>query len=134
MGNCLEGEIMTVTETSPEIWEKLLEYLETTKDFVIAQSPSLLQETMNYHKISNFILATVCLIGIFVCAYIAYYNYMYPTIDKYDNVSLVNCMAGLFSCVGLLPCIGIFIASVDHLIKIYVAPKYFLIEKIREML
>lgn len=36
-----------------EISMEILEYLRNTKDFVLEQSPEILQEALRYHYISN---------------------------------------------------------------------------------
>lgn len=109
------------------IKEKILSYLESTKDFVLDQAPDVIQQALRYHYINS-------IVGIFVCSFliltlisIAYYNYSHPKLDEYgswETITFIFCFIPSMFC---LPLFAGLLSDIDKLIKISTAPKYFLI-------
>jgi len=59
-----------------------------------------------------------------------YYFWKNPALDQYGSRTIPSVLGLLIPLMVLLPLITQFFCSVDKIIKIYVAPKYFLIDLI----
>jgi hypothetical protein len=113
-----------------EIKKKLLEYLDKTGDFVLEQSPEVMQQALRYHHISATLTFFFCLFSIIILSSIAYNCFFYPTLDKYgcrEVGSVLGCVIPLIFI--WISCLGIF-SSVDTLLKVLCSPKYFLLQLI----
>lgn len=111
-----------------QILQKLIEYLQSTQDFVLQQTPEVIQQALRYHYLSNLIGCIICSFLIIFLIILFYYTYMNPTNDKYDNRDMLSFMICVMSPIfTLISCISLFHYS-DNLIKISCAPKYFLLE------
>lgn len=111
-----------------EIAQKLLDYLDATKDLVLEQAPDIFQQIIRYETISTIygiVIFSTILLGI-ICASI--YMYRNPSGDKYSGYNLTRCMIPII----FIPIFFIqLLFSVDALIKIKVAPKYYIIQKLK---
>lgn len=116
-----------------KISEKLLEYLQRTEDFVLEQSPEILKEALRYERIRSFI-SVLLMAVLFVSALsAAWYFWKHPTLDKYESRDTISFL-GVLIPICLSPLFFVQLcSSVDSLIKIYVAPKYFLISLIMSL-
>lgn len=110
-----------------EITQKILSYIDGTKDFVLAELPEVIQQALKYEKISA--IFWVVLLSIFIPFLItfAYYSYKHPILTKYDNWEAISCIKVVIPCFLLIPATVGYIANILDLIKICVAPKYYLI-------
>lgn len=117
-----------------EILNELLLYMNETKDFILQQSPEVIQQMFLYYKINNWIgvafgsLLSAIALGVFI------YSWIKPVYDEpYKDLSLLTFLCRVASTVVLLICFVTTVESVDGLIKLYFAPKFFIIQKILTM-
>ena len=111
-----------------QILEKLLEYLQNTQDFVLKETPEVIQEALRYHYLSNAISCFVYSVLIISLISIFYYSYTHAILDKYEHRDMLSTMiCGMTPIFLIILGISLFHYS-DNLIKICCAPKYFLIE------
>jgi small-conductance mechanosensitive channel len=116
-----------------EVVEKILEYLNETQDFVLEQLPQVIQQALRYEKVAAFVLATLMLVLLTLAIFVFYYSLQHPGLDKYGSRSTASVL-GMFLPGALSAFLFIqFCVSADRLIKIYLAPKYFLIQLILSM-
>jgi hypothetical protein len=124
---------MTETQTSSQIWQKLIEHIENTKDFVLEQAPDIIQQALKYEKISSYLTAALMLLLLCAAISIGYYFWKYPSLDKYGSRELGSFLGIFIPCIASPLFLVQFCYSIDKLVKIYLAPKYFLINLIMSM-
>ena len=110
-----------------EIYHKLLQYLEKTEDFLLEQSPQIMQEALRYHKVSNTLMLIVIFIAFIFLTGFWIYLWKNPEYDKYESYTCFYVMKAWFSIIFVIPLWGIGLSCIDTLLKIYLSPKYFLI-------
>ena len=116
-----------------EVVQSLLQYLQNTQDFILDQVPQVVQEALRYEKISASITALfmVCLLA--AAAFVFHHFWKYPALDSYGSRTVSSVMGmyipGAISTIFFI----LLAASVDRLIKIHIAPKYFLIQLFLDM-
>lgn len=116
-----------------EILEKLLEYLNETQDFVLEQVPQVIQQAIRYEKISAILIGSLMLLLLLVAGFVFFHAWRYPNFDSHGSRATSSVASMLIS--GM-PSPILFVQlcySIDRLIKIYLAPKYFLIQLFMDM-
>ena len=116
-----------------QILQKLLEYLQNTEDFVLEQVPELVQQALKYEKISSYLNSGLMILLLNIAIYLGYYFWKHPVLDKYGSREFGSILCTLIPCIASLLFFIQLCYSVDTLIKIYIAPKYFLICLILDM-
>jgi hypothetical protein len=111
-----------------QIWEKLFGYVEDTKDFVLEQAPEIVQQVLQYEKTSAYLTSFLMLGLMAVAISFGYHFWKYPTLDKYGSREFLSFMVPIISLMVIAPLFIQFCIDIDKLMKIYIAPKYFLIE------
>ena len=111
-----------------KISEKLLEYMQRTDDFFLEQSPALIKQALEYEKISAWLEVVIFTSLLLGAMSIAYYSWKHPSLDKYGTRE-TGSFLGVFMPLIFIPLVlvGIY-SSIDTLIKISIAPKYFLLK------
>lgn len=116
-----------------QVVRQLLEYIENTKDFVLEQAPDVLLQALRYEKFSNFLGGLLSFALIVFTLSIAYYCWKNPALDEYDHRDFLSAM-GVFIPLVISPLLFVqLLTCIDKLIKIYVAPKYFLLQLVLKM-
>jgi hypothetical protein len=111
-----------------EVINQLIEYMEQSKDFILQEAPDIIREMFLYEKISAWCGFIFCVFCFFSCISVFIYSWYYPSLDNYGCLKTETFMPRLFSTVlSFLAFIGL-ISNLDTLIKIYFAPKYFIIK------
>lgn len=111
-----------------QLIQKILDYLEQTEDFVLEQAPDVILQVLRYERITSILGAIFLCVLFFVALIAGYYFWKYPTVDKYGSRETSSVMGVMIPCV-FLPFLLIQVClTVDKLIKLYTAPKFFLIE------
>ena len=116
-----------------EIIDKLLDYVKVTEDFLIEQAPEVIQQALRYETISAMFgvglgtLALIASIGLF------WYWAYNPNLDGYGDWTGPSIVRVIISGTLIIPLIGMWIPTIFELIKLLVAPKYYLIQLILEM-
>lgn len=113
--------------------DELLNYMERTKDFITQECPELILEILKYHKILNFCNITIFLPILIISLIVFIYFWKFPYVDKYDCTSTGTLISMMISGFSSVFCFIILIQSVEALIKIYTAPKYFIIHCLLKM-
>ena len=116
-----------------QVWETLLQYLQNTKDFVLEQAPDVLQQALRYEKVSTWFSITTSAMLLVVAFATAWYFWKHPNLDKYGSREFPSILGVVIPLCVFMPLLGSFYCSVDRIIKIYVAPKYFLISLIMNL-
>jgi uncharacterized membrane protein YhdT len=115
-----------------EISQKLLEYLQNTEEFVLDQVPEVIQQVLKYEKISSYLSAGLMILLLSIAICIGFYFWRHPTLDKYGSREFLSFMP-IVSCIAIPILFVQLCYSVDKLVKIYIAPKYFLISLISSL-
>jgi hypothetical protein len=116
-----------------KILQKLLDYLQNSEDFALEQIPEIVQEALKYEKVSAYLSIGLMLLLLSIAAYIGYHSWKHPTLDKYGSRE-IGSFLGVAIPFCTAPMLFIqFCCSVDKLIKMHLAPKYFLIELVTSM-
>lgn len=106
--------------------KKLLEYIEGTKDFILEQAPDIIQQILEYETRSTMLwmclFSFLTFIGVIVC--------IWGVFSKKSIFDKPGAMVGFL--ITPMMVIGL-MANLDNLIKIKVAPKYYVMEKIIKM-
>lgn len=113
-----------------KIIEQLIEYMNVTKDFVLAESPELIREILAYEKYLSIFCLCVFIPLLLICLGIFIYTWINPVYEEYGSLAFKSILP-LFICGGIsVISFGIIIEAATGLIKINTAPKYFIIKKI----
>jgi ABC-type dipeptide/oligopeptide/nickel transport system permease component len=116
-----------------KITEQLLEYMNSTKDFILTESPELIREILHYEKWSC-IFALSILVPVFIgCLSITIYNWIYPQYEGNNFRTLGSMFGMLIPGVISFICFMMLMETGNCLIKINTAPKYFIIQKIMNL-
>lgn len=116
-----------------QVWQQLVEYLQKVEDFASEQLPELILQVLRYEKIMAITTTVVATLVLILFAFISYTYWKDPKRDQYG-------MRSGESCIGIaLPIFlsvifwGLLCTSVTALIKLYVAPKYYLLQLFMNM-
>ncbi len=113
-----------------EITKRLLEYLDGTKDFLLEQSPQVLKEMMRYKTISAILNIFLCFSIICVCLGVFLYCFKSSDRSKYGDREFWQ-IAGMFTPIFVGAVLFVQLCcNIDELIKIKVAPKYYIIKEL----
>lgn len=110
-----------------ELMKKLIEYVESTKDFVFSQSPEIIQQILFYEKMESILSIIVSFLLMCFVSFIGLYFYKHAKIDKYDHMDFLSFMVPWLSFVFLFILGGVLFSSILKLMKISYSPKYYLI-------
>lgn len=113
-----------------KIVEALLKYMNETKDFILSESPELIREILEYEKYLCIFCLSIFIPILLICMFFIFFNWMYPSLDKYGSISSKSFLGMMIPGVISLISFGILIDAYTGLIKIRTAPKYFIIQKI----
>lgn len=116
-----------------EITQKILSYIEGTKDFVLEQLPDVIQQALKYEKICAILW--IALLSVFIPCLIIFacYSYKHPVIDKYGSLDTFSCVKIVLPCFFLIPSVIGYFGNIFTLLKICIAPKYYLISFVLKM-
>lgn len=112
-----------------KLGDKLLEYLQSAEDVIATNTPELIQEIYTYFLTMSWIWGSVGLFLFIVSTAIFVFLGVRNAVDLEDWIgfSIAYAIPALIS--GLM-----LIKSTINIIKINLAPKLFLIEKIKDLL
>lgn len=111
-----------------QVWQKLIEYMESTGDFLLEQAPDLIQQVLRYEKIAALVSTITAVTLLAIALSFAYYFWNYPGLDKHGSRDFPSILGLMLPLAAFLPLLILLMCSVDKIIKICVAPKFFLIE------
>lgn len=111
-----------------ETLEKALVYLKETQEFVVDQAPEIIVQILKYEKISTSVCLFLSIISSIILLGISIYCILYPKVDKYGHIEILYVFGSWIPLVLLIPMFSTILSFVDRLLKIYISPKYFLID------
>ena len=118
-------------EINKELAKELLELIKgakevagTVKDFTIEQAPDVIQQLILFHRINELFFAAVGPIMLVVS-----YKLIVVSLRRLDNGGDDAWLCGLFSgVIGIIAGPAMFFCNISAAIKVWIAPKVFLIE------
>ena len=111
-----------------DVLEKALDYLKETQEFVIDQAPEVIIQILRYEKISCIFGLIFSCIGIFLLLSFAFYCIFFPKLDNNGYRDCISVMGCFIPFALITPLFVSAITLTDRLLKIYISPKYFLID------
>lgn len=111
-----------------QVIEKLLEYMQRSEDFLLEQVPDVLQQALRYQIISNWVGAIVTGLLAIVAVVVACYFWRNPKLDEYGSWTMDTLFFVMVPLLLLLPLAATCYGAIDNLIKLYMAPKYYLVQ------
>jgi hypothetical protein len=116
-----------------ELINKLFEYLQKTETFILEQAPDFIRQLLTYKRIgtivsaiSLFAIGTVLLIFVIYCIF-------NPWLDKYGDRSIGSQLCCFLPLFLVFICYGQVLYDILFLIKLYMAPKVYLLEYFRNL-
>ena len=103
--------------------KKMLEILSGTEEFIVEQAPDVVRQLLTFKAVEHLLLA------IFTAALVVAMCWTYSMISKglggeFIDYAIVGCMFAIVGCI-VIPALVI---NVIGLIKVLVAPKFYLLE------
>lgn len=111
-----------------QILEKLLFYLQNTGDFILEQAPDVVQQALRYEKISAYFSSAVLFALLTIALCVGIYNLKNPKLTKYDDWQFQTLISVVIPAMALAPLLFGLYAEIDKIIKLTIAPKYYLIQ------
>ena len=116
-----------------QILQKLIEYIQNTGDFVLEQAPEVIQQALSYEKIAAYLITALMLLLLSTAIFAGYYFWKHPVLDACGSRNAGSFLGVLIPCT-VSPLLFVQLCySIDKLVKIYIAPKYFLIQLLMNM-
>ena len=109
--------------------ERALAYIETTESFVVEQAPLLVQEVLRYEAAYAGFWA--CFWSLCVIGTLYFGRKMYVLLEKEGNDPFPGFLLGFFGTMGCLACTFFNLATV---VKITIAPRLYLLERLNSLL
>lgn len=110
-----------------EVTKKIIEYLESTKDFFLEQAPDVIKQMIAYESFTCIFAITIS--GLLFLGVCIFWLYMYKNPNKKDEYCGWNCARCVLP-LALLPLFGMLVCSIDNYVKIKMAPKYYIMQKV----
>jgi hypothetical protein len=111
-----------------QIINKLIEYLQQSRDFALEQIPDVILQTLRYKIISSYIESVLMIVLIIASIIVSYYFWKHPKLDKYGDKTGASYFGTFMPLVLVLIFFADMCSTVDVIIKIYIAPKFYLLE------
>ena len=119
-----------------EYSDRIVEALESGVDFASEQAPLLIQEVLTYYLVTELIWTVISFLFVVGIGY-AYYRFIkaYRAEDNYSSSDEEAMFFGsMFAFIAYMLPVFLFVSSLSTVIKILVAPRLFLIQKLAEIL
>jgi hypothetical protein len=121
----------TIQSLSVEAFKLLLNNITNMKDFVIEQAPDICKQILAFGFVSNIVYITLCVLIIAMSLYVIKYITKDLNLEKSHNDENDGiCFFTLVLCGIIVISFGIMIKDILELLKIYYAPKLYLIDYI----
>lgn len=111
-----------------ELTKKILEYIETTENFLSKEIPEVIQQALRYQKVSSMLCAFLSFFIAILCIRILIYFHFNPKIDKYDCMALDRSLITMGCCFTCFLMIVVFCSNIDNLLQLFLCPKFYLIK------
>lgn len=103
-----------------ELIQKLIDYIDKSKDFVLEQAPDVIREILAYHLWENIV--SLIFLTFFAAAFIVASIILYHKMKDFSIWWLPLCL--------IFTLVGGFINCITDLIAIKISPKYFVIHQL----
>jgi hypothetical protein len=123
---------MTI-DIKDQILTKLLEYMQRSEDFLLEQSPEVIQQIFTYKKMAYWFDFSLSLAAICLAVFVFVYCFLNPDNDKYSYRSSSSVAGMMFSAMVSIPFIAGLYSSIINLLQIYVSPKYYILQLLLNM-
>lgn len=118
---------------SEELINRLFEYLQKTEGFIYEQAPDFIQQLLTYKRLSTIIdVVLLSLIGS-VALFFSLYCIFNPWLDKYGERNIGSQLCCFLPFFLVFICFGQVLCDITTLIKLYFAPKVYLLEYFRSL-
>ena len=111
-----------------QIVQKILEYLERTEDFLLEQAPEVILQALRYEQIVSVLGAVIFLLLVLGAVVVGYHFWKNPKIDQHGSKDIISSMGVMIPCIVSPLLVAQLCIYTDKLIKIYFAPKFFLLQ------
>ena len=111
-----------------QITEKLMQYLKNSEDFLLEQAPDVIRQALKYETISAYVTSSLMLCFLILSCVVWIYNWKNPALDKHGSREIHSFMLIFIPLMSAPMFFVQLCSSIDDLIKIYTAPKYYLIQ------
>jgi hypothetical protein len=119
---------MGCAEMKEQVVQKILEYMAQTEDFVLEQLPDVNLQALRYERITAALGSFLMAVLFFGAVFVAHYFWGNPRIDKNVSREIGSSFGVMIPCMISPVLLVQLCLFVDRLIKIYAAPKYFLVQ------
>ena len=126
-------EIATLEDKLMPLVDKALSAMESTGEFVIEQTPLLLQEFYAWHISKSIFLGLMFLVASILCIVVFVKSIKWDKALNAEEDNPIYWITGTFSGMGGIVFIVVFFNRVYDLIMILVAPRLYLIEYFMEL-
>lgn len=113
--------------------DKLVEYLQNSQDFMLEQMPEIIRQALTYEKMSAYFTAGLMLLLFVIGVSTAIYIWKRPKLESDGRWSGPSIFALLVSLMFSPMFFVTLCINIDKLLKIYIAPKYYLIQLFANM-
>lgn len=119
----------TITNETANLIATMTEYLKGSVEFVKEQAPDVIQQLLAWKMAELWVL--LILFATFTIVSPIAVRYCWKRADCYDNEGWI--VGAVISAIGELFSIPLFIMSLLDLLKLYIAPKVFLLEYLAKL-
>lgn len=116
-----------------QVCQQLIEYLQKVENFASEQLPELIVQILRYEKTMAIASTVVAFLMICLCGRISYHYWKNPKRDAYGSRTEESIIGIWISLSISILFIGLLCSSVTDLIKLYLAPKYYLLQLFLDM-
>lgn len=117
-----------------ELVKKCIVYLNSVEAFIKEEAPELCSEILRYSIIDNITGIGFCFFCIIICFFSIYHGYSNPDLDKYGDRGIFSLLKMMIGSVLSIMFISISIGLISDLLKCYIAPRYYLLQKLSSLL
>ena len=111
-----------------QIVQTILEYLERTEDFLLEQAPEVILQALRYEQIVSVLGAVLFLLLVLGTVVVGYHFWANPKFDQHGSRDFISSIGVMVPCI-VSPLLAVQLCVFgDKLIKIYFAPKFFLLQ------
>lgn len=117
-----------------DLAKKILDYLQKTEDFALEHLPDVVLQALRYHTLMNWLFCISMTVLILVSASLAFYFYRYPGFDSSGHRTFPSFFVPFGGAALSIIFFALLCQSIDTLIQMYMAPKYYLMILIKSMI
>jgi hypothetical protein len=116
-----------------QIAQKALDYLQNDDEFALKRLPIVVQQALRHEKTSSFLVGGLMLSLLIIGVRVVYYYWCYPTLNQYGSRELDSILGIIVPSIASVFFFVQLCSAVDSLVKMYTAPKYFIMRLVQRM-